>query len=376
MRTFDGFMKGVNLGGWISQYDEFIKKDVAKTELYLNVTVDGVQGEEQPITENKAALEHFETFITEADFENIAKMGMDHVRIPVDYCLFEDEKGKRIELGYDIIHKAIGWAKKYGLHVLVDMHEIFGYSFDPLKVNLDREKFFYDEKLQARYQNLWNEVSKEFGNDPDNIAFELLNEVVLMDVHEAWNKVVAGVIPVIRKNAPKSWIVVGGVCYSGVHTVPLLDPPTDDRIVYNFHCYEPMVFTHQRAYWVGNMPKDWVIHYPASLGEYREKSKLLSQDLAGGIYSEDIQEMTPEYFMEVFKKAADYAAEQNVPLYCGEYGVIDKAPAEDTYRWHKDVFTAFQKYGIGRALWNYKEKDFGLMDAHLDSVRDKLVEVL
>ena len=80
--------------------------------------------------------------------------------------------------------------------------------------------------------------------------------------------------------------------------------------------------------------------------------------------------------MEVFKKAADYAAEQNVPLYCGEYGVIDKAPAEDTYRWHKDVFTAFQKYGIGRALWNYKEKDFGLMDAHLDSVRDKLVEVL
>ena len=42
MRTFDGFMKGVNLGGWISQYDEFIKKDLAKTELYLNVTVDGV----------------------------------------------------------------------------------------------------------------------------------------------------------------------------------------------------------------------------------------------------------------------------------------------------------------------------------------------
>ena len=27
--------------------------------------------------------------------------------------------------------------------------------------------------------------------------------------------------------------------------VALLEKPWDDRIVYNFHCYEPMIFTHQ-----------------------------------------------------------------------------------------------------------------------------------
>ena len=62
MRVFEGFIKGVNLGGWISQfavYDE----------------------------------EHFNSFIKKEDIAFIAGLGFDHVRVPVDYNVLEDEEG-------------------------------------------------------------------------------------------------------------------------------------------------------------------------------------------------------------------------------------------------------------------------------------------
>ena len=59
MRRFVGFEKGINLGGWLSQ-----------TEL---------------------TREHMDTFITEEDFRKIKAMGLDHVRLPIDYELVEEE---------------------------------------------------------------------------------------------------------------------------------------------------------------------------------------------------------------------------------------------------------------------------------------------
>ena len=69
MRIFENFQKGVNLGGWISQFDKYDK-------------------------------EHFDTFITKKDIEYIASLGFDHVRVPVDYNVLEDESGEPIESGF------------------------------------------------------------------------------------------------------------------------------------------------------------------------------------------------------------------------------------------------------------------------------------
>ncbi len=54
MRDFDGYKKGVNLGGWLSQCGNNYNK------------------------------EHYDTFITEKDLETIKQWGLDHVRVPVD----------------------------------------------------------------------------------------------------------------------------------------------------------------------------------------------------------------------------------------------------------------------------------------------------
>lgn len=344
MRRFEGYQKGVNLGGWLSQADEKTK-------------------------------EHYDTFIVREDIERIAGFGCDHVRVPVDYIVIEGEDGSMLEDGYKYIDNVISWCREFHLNVLIDMHNTFGYTFDPLEVNGDKEIFFRDEKLQERFYIMWDRISKRYA-DQEDVAFELLNEVISPDVKDSWNAIADKAVDVIRKNAPKAYIVIGGVCYNNVRSVPLLNPPKDDHIVYNFHCYEPMIFTHQRAYWMEEMPKDITVTYPATTLEYSEQSKGFDPNWAGAILNMKAKETNADYFAELFEPAVEAATKNNAPLYCGEYGVIDQAPAESTIKWIKDIHEAFERYGIGRSLWNYKEKDFGLIGAHYDSVRDEMVKSL
>ena len=245
--------------------------------------------------------------------------------------------------------------------MLIDLHECYGYSFDPLKKGMDRRKFFYDDELQGRFLDLWREIATRFKDYTDMVAFEPLNEVVLQDVAEAWNTLLAKYIKLMRSIVPEAYLIIGGVCYNNVLSVPLLSVPVDDYIVYNFHCYEPMVFTHQGAYWVEGMPLDFRISYPKTLAEYREAGEALTADLAGAVYKEGIRDIGNGFFDDIFAPAIEKAERDGVTLYCGEYGVIDRAAEDDRQRWIEDIDSVFDKYGIGHALWNYKEKDFGLV---------------
>ena len=344
MRRFEGYMRGVNLGGWLSQADETTK-------------------------------EHYDTFITEADIKDIAAMGLDHVRLPVDYTMIETEDGEMIEDGYRYIDLAVSWCEANGLNILIDMHNTYGYTFDPLAVGADREIFFKEEALQKRFYTMWERIAKRYGARA-NTAFELLNEVISPNIAENWNEIIDQAIDVIREYAPDTRIVVGGVRYNNVTSVPMLRKPKDENIVYNFHCYEPIVFTHQKAYWVAEMPKDRTVSYPLSAGELKKLSQGLPEELAQAVGRLDEGLSGAAIFETLFVPAVEAAEKNNAPLYCGEYGVIDQAPAEDAVRWMNDIHDAFEAHGIGRALWNYKQKDFGLIDPHYDGVREELIRLL
>lgn len=124
------------------------------------------------------------------------------------------------------------------------------------------------------------------------------------------------------------------------------------------------------------MTKDFDMSYPASLEVYREKSRQFDEMAMGAIYTEGLREVGPELFEALFAQAIRTAEERNVPLYCGEYGVIDQAPLEDTVRWYQDIHQVFLKYRIGHAAWTYKDKDFGLIDPHYEEIKEQLIALL
>ena len=193
-------------------------------------------------------LEHYNSFVLQEDIMRIKLDGFDHVRLPVDYEVFETEDGIYKKDGFELVEKIITWCATYGLDIIIDLHKVFGYDFnnagDSCKNNL-----FGNENLQQRFLNLWNEISKTFSKFT-NVAFEILNEVVEKENTDSWNSLIKKTVAVIRKNAPDTIIIYGGIQWNSANTLKFLEQPADKNIIWTFHFYEPLLFTHQKAYWV------------------------------------------------------------------------------------------------------------------------------
>lgn len=341
MKKMEGFFKGIDLGGWFSQCD--YSKD------------------------------RFDNFIKEKDFQVISENGMDHVRLPVDYNLLETEDGSEyLDEGFAYVEKVCGWCKKYNLNLVLDLHKTAGYSFDAGEGQFG---FFDSEDLQERFYRLWEKLASVFGKR-DYIAFELLNEVTDKAFSDRWNKISTKCIERIRAFAPDTYILLGGYWNNSIDALEDLALPYDDKVVYNFHCYEPLLFTHQGAYWVPNMDKNFRIKFPQAASDYKKGAEKIEfcnswcfDGTANGIVDEAI-------FERFFEKAIKVANERNVALYCGEYGCIDLADREGTINWYKGIHSAFEKYGIGRAAWSYREMDFGLFDAEGKMIIPELKDLL
>ena len=312
-----GFYKGINFGGWLSQCDY--------SEDRLN------------------------NFITEADFARVSEWGVDHIRIPVDYNIFENADGTYREDGFARIDKAFEYCERYNLNVVLDLHKTAGFSFD--SYGESEEGFFESEQLQERFYRLWEEFAKRYGKLNDRVAFELLNEVTEKRYIDVWNRVSNECIKRIRLYAPETLILVGSYYNNSAEAVPDLWKPFDDKVIYNFHCYEPLKFTHQGAYWTDMVNKD-------------ER------------FTFDESNITPEFFEKLFAPAIEAAERGGTTLYCGEYGVIDIVPPEETLKWFMCINSVFEKHGISRCAWSYKEMDFGLSDNRLDAVREQLMKYL
>ncbi len=77
---------------------------------------------------------------------------------------------------------------------------------------------------------------------------------------------------------------------------------------------------------------------------------------------EGLTYMDRDFVYRFLQPAADFIAEHDLPLYCGEYGVIEEADPESRAAWTQDVAAFCTQHGIGRALWSYRGMNFRLVD--------------
>ncbi|CAH7686391.1 glycoside hydrolase superfamily [Phakopsora pachyrhizi] len=120
---------GVNLGGWLV-LEPFITP--ALFEPFVQTAAPAV--DEWTLSQklgdslSKTLEKHYDTFITEEDFAEIASAGLNWVRIPVGYWMIETKKGEPFLAGlsWKYLFKALIWARKYGLRVNLDLHAVPG----------------------------------------------------------------------------------------------------------------------------------------------------------------------------------------------------------------------------------------------------------
>lgn len=119
-------IRGINLGGWLvlepfitpSLFEQFSEKEGVVDEWTLCAKLG-------PHEAYKQLQRHYETFITEEDFKKIAEMGFDHVRIPTGHWAVNvDDSDEPFvpKLAWHYLLRAIQWARKYGLRVMVELH--------------------------------------------------------------------------------------------------------------------------------------------------------------------------------------------------------------------------------------------------------------
>lgn len=321
-------LRGLNFGGWLSQIDAIKEKDP--------LSFPGVDA-------------HMEIFIGPGDFAQVRSWGFNHVRLPVDYFLFFDESGKPLEHRLAHIDRAVRWAKDSSLYLILDLHECPGHDFaetDGPQV----QRLFSDGSYVKTTETIWSVLAERYAGE-GHVIFEVLNEPVAPTA-TIWNAIKDRLCRNIRRYAPSSPIIAGSNMWNWPSTFGELTPADTDKVTYCFHCYEPLLFTHQNAPWIHEPEIKTSRDYPGDYGKgFIRKYGLVMSD---GVWdrSRFAQELAP---------VVAFGQKYRVPVVCDEFGVYAPVPLEAQLRWFNDFLSVLQTMDIGFSYWNYKNLDFGII---------------
>ncbi len=307
--------------------------------------------------------------ITREDFDAIASMGFDHVRIPVDEVQMWDSTGNKEAEAFALLHDAIHWAFGAHLRVIVDLHILRSHYF-----NAESNRLWTDPAEQEKLVNMWRQLSEELRQYPnDKLAYEILNEAVAKDPQD-WNKVFNKVLAAVRAKEPGRKIVLGSNMWQGPETFPQLRfPENDPNLILSFHFYTPMALTHHTAPWTKIGEYAGPVHYPGLIVDtafYKNMSAPaveVMREYANGYFTKDT-------LAERMLPAIKVAKAHHLQLYCGEFGVYPKIPDETMLRYYTDLCDIFRQNGIAYCHWCYKG-DFPVVNSD-GTPKTKLVSIL
>ena len=291
---------------------------------------------------------HFDDTVTVEDLALIRGMGFDHVRLVVnpEPMLNRDhpEQLPTEYLGY--LDAAVKMILDHGLTVVIDMHPESDFKARLVK----------DDGFVERFGDFWRAIAMHYSTwDSERVFFEVLNEPEFGDRYR-WLGVQAKLAAAIREGAPKQTIIAAGARWSSDDELLFMEPLHDPNVIYNFHFYEPHIFTHQGATW-GEYYWHWLkgLGYPSAPESAQRVAALVPDETQRIRVIRYGQEHWDATRMEAeMKQAAEWARHRGVPLVCNEFGVYrDYSDPADRAAWIRDVRTAFEHNGIGWTMWEY-----------------------
>jgi len=293
--------------------------------------------------------EKLASYITPADFKLVHDLGFDHVRLSIDPVPLIADKttGALRPEAIARLDETVKQITATGLVVVLDIHPEAAWVKTSESPDAGTAEFFA----------FWKSFAAHFaGTDPEKVYFEVMNEPNGVDLYR-WAGEQAKAVAIIRSQAPRHTIIVGGGNWDGISGLEALEPLRDNDIVYTFHDYNPMTFTHQGATWAGDAVKPLHgVPYPST----PENVAALVAELPDGAAKKDLawygqQRWNITTMEKEIAVAVDWAKERHVPLWCGEFGVfIDHSKPEDRDRWIADMRKTLEKDGIGWSMWDYR----------------------
>jgi endoglucanase len=292
--------------------------------------------------------EHFETWDTSADIALMKQMGFDNVRLSVNpQPMFSRGHADEIPaeyLGY--LDAAVKMMLDQDLAVTIDIHPDSDF----------KSKLAKDDGFVEQFADYWRALAHHYSTwNPDIVFFEVMNEPEVMDPYR-WYGIQAKLATAIRQGAPQHTIIAVGAKWDDSDDLVFLEPLRDPNVIYNFHFYDPHVFTHQGATWGADYwHHEKKLAYPSSYEQAKHVAEELPEEnnrlqiLRYGLDHWDAVRIDTE-----ISAVADWAKRRNLAVVCNEFGVYRKySDPQDRARWLSDVRTSLERHGMGWAMWDY-----------------------
>ena len=309
-------LRGVNLGGWLMPEAYFMHAPNRPVSLFRRnfIKACGV-----------GALRELETsfrdvFITEQDLAQIAALGFNSVRLPFHFGLVEESPYVYSRAGLKYIDRAIAWAKKHELRVILDMHAVPGAQNHDWHSDSDgTAKFWASAAFQKRAAALWEFLADRYKDEPAVAGYDILNEAVLDPSRVGFlNRYYHAAIRAVRSSDRNHVIFLEGNRWA--QDIACLDDFKDDNLALSFHFYEPLEHTFNF------IPG---LKYP----------------LPG--WDKTVMRRRIEETVSIARK-------RGRALWCGEFGVHARGGMCGEDAWVKDVVTVFKSQDIHWSYWTWK----------------------
>ena len=265
------------------------------------------------------------------DFPDKVAGSFDTVRIPIRWsnhaaptadATIDEAFARRVDQVID------GYLAK-GMYVIIDVHHYTQLSGD---AQHGPNEFKVDPAvMDQRLVNLWKQIAARYRDRSPKLLFELLNEPHGRLNGEAWNRLAAQTLAVVRTTNPTRTVFIGPGEWNGIPELPKLRLPRDRNIIVMIHNYDPMAFTHQGL--------EWMPQFPAgpTCCDADQRRKIVDALDAARRWSDD----------------------KGYPVYLGEFGSTEKADMNSRANYARIVREEADRRGIAWAYWGFVH-DFGI----------------
>ncbi|MES2202018.1 MAG: glycoside hydrolase family 5 protein [candidate division FCPU426 bacterium] len=304
-----------------------------------------------------------ESKLKASEFKQVAEAGFTHVRLGMGRSFIQEPKppyALRSE-GLAYLDLAVRAALDNGLSISLDMHQI------------PTPDLFHKKQDMKAFRVLWKGLAAHYASWPRSIAFELLNEPNIKEFSKGsptaadiqhWRDIVLDLVDSIRAQDPSRTIIVSGAGWGGADGLMQLGKLDRPGLIYSFHFYDPMVFTHQGATWTDKgLAALRGVRYPLQKEQIKAlKAKAVKNGYDTWPFDGQEEGGGKEMLRAKMEPIFAYAKQAGMTLYCGEFGTHKPyAPVADRAQWVEDVTSLLDENHVNHAMWAY-HSGFDLAD--------------
>lgn len=201
----------------------------------------------------------------------------------------------------------------------------------------------------GRLKAFWTQIAERYAGKYPRLVFEVLNEPGGQMTSASWNALLNECLGIIRATNPRRTVIAAVLNVDDMPVDDLVLPSDDRNLIVTFHYYAPIRFTHQGARWSPTFsrigPLDW--------GTAEDESKARAD----------------------FEKIRSWSEREKRPIYVGEFGVYEAAPAEARTRYLSFVARSAERLGWAWAYWQF-DHDFAAFDSARQTWKPDILRAL